>query len=153
MEKLSSQVKIYWIIKSLITGLILGTVLSVGLHISLGFLWLTVLALLFLPTLFSLFSIYRYRNWGFEVKNSYLSIQFGVITKVSMKIPYVRVQHIDTNRGPIERILGLASVRVYTAGSSGADIRIPGLKRSRAEELQKELKEKAIESEKGFDGV
>jgi len=68
-------------------------------------------------------------------------------------VPYVRVQHIDTNRGPLERFLGLASLRVYTAGSQGADMRIPGLSRERAEEMQEDLKKKAIESEQGFDGV
>ncbi len=50
----------------------------------------------------------------------------GVATDTS--VPYVRVQHVDTTRGPVERAIGLASVVVYTAGTRGADITIPGLR-------------------------
>lgn len=40
--------------------------------------------------------------------------------------PISRIQTVDTSRGPIEQLLGLATLTVTTASSSGA-IRIPGL--------------------------
>jgi membrane protein YdbS with pleckstrin-like domain len=62
-------------------------------------------------------------------------------------VPYVRVQHIDTQRGPVYRLLGLSKVVVYTAGSKGADVTIPGLSRSDASDVQEKLRDLAIESE------
>jgi membrane protein YdbS with pleckstrin-like domain len=67
-------------------------------------------------------------------------------------VPYVRVQHIDTSRGPIERAVGLSTLVVYTAGSRGADVTISGLTPPEADDLQTRLKVLAIESE-GEDAV
>jgi membrane protein YdbS with pleckstrin-like domain len=69
------------------------------------------------------------------------------VTEVVTSVPFVRVQHVDTQRGPVERLAGLASVVVYTAGSRGADVTIPGLRPERAEQLREQLRELAIESE------
>lgn len=91
--------------------------------------------------------VYRYRFWRFEVRDEDLYIQRGVITQVRTLVPYVRVQHVDSRRSPTDRALGLASVVVYTAGSRGADVTIPGLTPDRATELQNRLRTLAIESE------
>lgn len=88
-----------------------------------------------------------YRSWRFEIQDDALFLQRGVVTRVDTSVPYVRVQHTDTQRGPIERTAGLASVVVYTAGSRGADIRIPGLDPDRADDLRRQLRELAVESE------
>ncbi len=56
------------------------------------------------------------------------------------------------SRGPLERGLGLASVVVYTAGSRGADVTIPGVALDRADDLQARLKQLAIVAE-GEDAV
>jgi membrane protein YdbS with pleckstrin-like domain len=59
----------------------------------------------------------------------------------------VRVQHVDSRKGPLERVLGLGRVVVYTAGSRGADVAIPGLLADRADDVQETLRRLAIESE------
>jgi membrane protein YdbS with pleckstrin-like domain len=46
--------------------------------------------------------------------------------------PFNRIQHCSINSGPFERKLGLASLSVYTAGTEGADIKIPGLREDTA---------------------
>ena len=76
-----------------------------------------------------------------------------MFTEVRTIVPFVRVQHVDTQRGPIERAAGLSSVVVYTAGSRGADVTIPGLTPERAEALQEQLRRLAIESERESDAV
>lgn len=91
---------------------------------------------------------YRFRIWRFEVRDEELYIRRGVFTRVETLVPYVRVQHVDTRRNPIARTVGLGSVVVYTAGSRGSDVTIPGLTRERAEELQRTLRDLAIESER-----
>jgi membrane protein YdbS with pleckstrin-like domain len=97
-----------------------------------------------------LYSILRYRNWGFEMRDDYLYLEHGVIRKVKTKVPYVRVQHVDTQRGLVDRIAGLSSLVVYTAGSRGADVGIPGLLPEDADDIQEELRKVAVESEEEF---
>jgi membrane protein YdbS with pleckstrin-like domain len=52
--------------------------------------------------------------------------------------PLSRVQTVDAVRGPIEQALGLATLRVTTASSSGA-ISIVGLDKDVAAELAERL--------------
>jgi membrane protein YdbS with pleckstrin-like domain len=88
-----------------------------------------------------------YRTWRYEVRDDSLYLTRGVVTRVQTIVPYVRVQHVDTRRSPVERLLGLSSLVVYTAGSRGADVTIPGLTDDRAADLQRRLKALAIASE------
>ncbi|MFC4986564.1 MULTISPECIES: PH domain-containing protein [Saliphagus] len=94
----------------------------------------------------------RYSVWRFELREDALYIERGVLTRVKTVVPFVRVQHVDSQRGPVERAVGLATVVVYTAGSRSADVAIPGLRPDRAEDLREELRRLAIESE-GEDAV
>jgi membrane protein YdbS with pleckstrin-like domain len=98
-------------------------------------------------TLGTVHALLRYRMWRFEVRDDTLYIERGVLVTVRTVVPYVRVQHVDSRRGPLERVLGLGRVVVYTAGSRGADVAIPGLLAERADDVQETLRRLAIESE------
>jgi membrane protein YdbS with pleckstrin-like domain len=98
------------------------------------------------------FAVLRYRLWGYEVRDDSLYLERGVFTRVRTVVPFVRIQHVDSARGPVERLLGLASTVVYTAGSRGADVRVPGLTSDGSDELQDRLKQLAIRAE-GDDAV
>ncbi|MEF8783733.1 MAG: PH domain-containing protein [Haloarculaceae archaeon] len=91
----------------------------------------------------------RYRAWRYRLRDDALYLERGVLTSVRTVVPHVRVQHVDTSRGPMERSLGLSTLVVYTAGSRGADVSIPGLTPEEASDLQRRLKELAIETEGG----
>mgnify|MGYP000109069637 CR=1 FL=1 len=95
------------------------------------------------------FAFLRYRIWRFELQDDALYLERGVLTRVETSVPYVRVQHIDTHRGPVERLVGLSSVVVYTAGSRGADVTVPGLAPERARRLRDRLRDLAVASETG----
>lgn len=91
----------------------------------------------------------RYRIWSYRVREDALYLERGVVTTVKTVAPHVRIQHVDTQRGPFERALGLSTLVVYTAGSRGADVSIPGLRTDVAADLQRRVKQLAIESEGG----
>ena len=104
--------------------------------------------------LFVLFAVYGvvravflYRSWRYVVREESLYLTRGVLTTVQTVVPYVRVQHIDTRRSAFERVLGLSTLVVYTAGSRGADVTVPGLRPETAEDLQSRLERLAIASE------
>lgn len=150
-QSLNNRIRYLWTATSALIYLVMGSIISGLLSIAIG------ASAFVLPPLFlvlgSLYGLRRYSNWGFEVRDDHLYIEHGVLKKTYSMVPYVRVQHIDTDRGPLDRMLGLSVLRVYTAGSKGADIRIPGLEKANASDLQEKLRDSAISSEKGFDAV
>lgn len=81
----------------------------------------------------------RYRCWGYRVGEGGVRIRRGVLWRTVSVVPFVRIQHVDTRRGPLARWAGLSSVIIYTAGTRGASIAIPGLDAAAAEALRDEL--------------
>ncbi|MBI4409014.1 MAG: PH domain-containing protein [Gemmatimonadetes bacterium] len=81
----------------------------------------------------------RYRAWGFSIRERDVLIRRGLVWRTWSSVPHARIQHVDTRRGPLERWLGLAHVVVFTAGSYGAALTIPGLAAEEAEGLRDRL--------------
>ena len=77
-----------------------------------------------------------WRRWRFSIDEELLLARHGIVVHEQKAIPISRLQHVDLTRGPIERLFGLATLVVYTAGTEGASFRLPGLAAQRAEELR-----------------
>lgn len=157
-RKLESMVRLQWIIRSTIGAVVIGVVTAVVAYvISIETTYLAAdvrTAAAIGGTVFGLFALYGvvravllYRSWVYVIRVDSLYLSRGVFTRVRTVVPYIRVQHIDTTRRPLERLLGLSTLVVYTAGSRGADVTIPGLTPDRASTLQRRLKRLAIDSE------
>lgn len=152
MERLDPRVRVVWLVRVVV----FAVVAAGGIAFAVGALdgrpvdspaVAGVTAFVLVIGLGTGYTELRYRAWGFEVQDDTLYIERGVLVNVQTVVPYVRVQHVDSRRGPLERVLGLGRVVVYTAGSRGADVSIPGLKADRATEVQQSLRQLAIESE------
>jgi membrane protein YdbS with pleckstrin-like domain len=155
MESLHPRVRVQWILTTFVTASVLaGAVAAVGAAVDAVSLS-PVVPIAVGTTIGAagvLHAFARFDRWRYEIQADALYLERGVITQVETAVPFVRVQHVDTQRGPIARLLGIASVVVYTAGSRGADVTVPGLTPDRAETLRNRLRELAIESEPD-DGV
>lgn len=68
-----------------------------------------------------------------------LLIQRGVFWRSETRVARSRVQHTDIDHGPIDRWLGLADLRVHTAGTRLASVRLGGVSDARAHELRDAL--------------
>jgi membrane protein YdbS with pleckstrin-like domain len=84
-------------------------------------IWIGI-ALLALTVLLSIFSVIIYpklqwRKWRYEVHDSEIDIQHGVFIIRRTLIPMVRVQHVDTQQGPLLRKFNLSSVTISTAAT------------------------------------
>ena len=157
-RELASTVRIQWILRSTVAAGVLGVIVA-GITLALGFGTDVVPAgrstavtaggaTFLLATVYGVLkAVLLYRSWEYVVRADSLYLRRGVFTHVRTVVPYVRVQHIDTTRSPLERLLGLSTLVVYTAGSRGADVTIPGLTPERASKLQSRLERLAIESE------
>lgn len=82
-----------------------------------------------------------YKYWSFEVKDNEIILQYGIFNRIKTLAPYSKVQHIDVQQSIIERIYDLSRLVLYTAGTRGADVILPGLPIQYAEELRDSLKD------------
>lgn len=86
-----------------------------------------------------------YRFLRFEVTPLGLYVQRGWLTRSWTIVPHSRIQAVETSSGPLERMLGIASVEVRTASAAAA--RIPGLDEARIARLRDDLAALAGEGE------
>jgi membrane protein YdbS with pleckstrin-like domain len=60
----------------------------------------------------------------------------GWLIHVDTIVPFVRVQHIDVTRGPLEKMFGTATLVIHTAGTHNNVVVVPGLAPERADALR-----------------
>lgn len=148
MERLHPRVRLVWALGAVITSVVVGSIATGFIFFFTDWpLWSGAVVAAVVLVLGLGHVVLRYRIWRYEVQEDALYLERGVLTRVRTVVPYVRIQHVDTQRGPIERIVGIGSVVVFTAGSRGADVSIPGLDPERATELQQRLRSLVGESE------
>jgi membrane protein YdbS with pleckstrin-like domain len=99
-------------------------------------LWVTVLVVLLLYVV--LVPQWRYLVHRWEVTETAVYTQTGWWARERRIAPMSRVQTVDHRNGAIERIFGLATVRITTASSAGA-LTIEGLDQLQALDLVDDL--------------
>jgi uncharacterized protein len=80
----------------------------------------------------------RFRAWGYLERDEDLEIRRGVMVQRLSVVPYGRMQFVEITTGPVERIFGLATIRLHTAAAA-SDARIPGLHPDEAARLRDRL--------------
>jgi uncharacterized protein len=80
----------------------------------------------------------RWRHWSWRLSDAALELRSGVIVRRHVTLPHFRVQQIDVLEGPLERLLGLATLTVTTA-SAGGSASLPGLRVEDAPAIRREL--------------
>jgi hypothetical protein len=156
MTRLHPRVRLVWAARSVVSAAVLGVVLAVVVRVApLGPVvpvWTPLAVAGALLVVGVVHALLRYRSWTYEVRDDAIYLERGVLTRVRTVVPFVRIQHVDSSRGPVERAVGLGRVVVYTAGSRGADVTVPGLTPASADDLRERLKRLAIRAE-GEDAV
>ena len=147
MERLDPRVVPYWLLTGLFSTLVLccflgGAALFVHMQFEEHFvLVVTAVSLLGGSSLiWSLISpSLAYARWRYQVDHEVLRMRYGILFHEERSIPISRMQHIDLTRGPIERLFGLATLVVFTAGNEGSAFRVPGLTAARAREIRDQV--------------
>lgn len=80
-----------------------------------------------------------YRNIRWRLDEDGLRVRRGRIWRTEVLVPRARVQHLDIERGPIERRYGLATLIVHTAGTRMNALRQPGFDEDTAARLRDAL--------------
>mgnify|MGYP000309563063 FL=1 len=91
---------------------------------------------------FSMLYGYLYdRAIAYQVRELDITMYSGVFFKKVVTQPFLRLQHIELKRGPIERKFGLATIQVFSAGGSQHTFSLPGLTLKQATSLRQYILE------------
>lgn len=103
-----------------------------------GAIGLAVLAILIL-----VYSVLYFLRFQFFIneKSEEFVLQKGVFSSDVINIPFHKIQHVNFKRNILQRVIGVYSVVIDTAGSGEEEVEIQALSKERADELAELLME------------
>ena len=128
-HRLSPTARVRWVAQGALFSAVLATVvlgLSIGLPDDLprGFeVTLTVARWLLVPAVLLavvIEPVWRYRVHRWEVTEDAVYTLEGWLSRTWRLVPVRTIQTVDTTRGPLQQLLGLASISVRTASHAGS---------------------------------
>ena len=145
-RQLNASIAFLWVISRTIRFALFGIPFSIFIFVATSFMvnWKFGVAITSLYVVYSLirawvWPVLEYRYYRYAVRDNDLIVQQGVLFRKWSTIPLHRIQHVDTRQGPLERMIGIASLQLYTAAGMHADGSIPGLDTEEAENLRDTL--------------
>jgi membrane protein YdbS with pleckstrin-like domain len=127
---------------ALLTGIIAaaglggGTIAAISGAPNYIFIPIIVVLLFFIITQIFWYPRAAFSGWSYRISKEEIKIRSGVVFQKEVHVPMDRVQHVDVERGPIERQFGLARLILFTAGTKAAQQEIPGLDHEQAKALR-----------------
>jgi len=82
-----------------------------------------------------------YRRLRYGLSDQLLQVVRGWLFHTDTVVPFVRVQHLDVRRGPLDKVFGTATLVVHTAGTHNSIVTVPGLAPQRAAEIRDVIRE------------
>lgn len=67
-----------------------------------------------------------YNRYMFRIGDDAVYINRGILWKRNVVIPYERIQHTSTTRGPVDLLLNLHILNIFTAGTGSVGARFGG---------------------------
>ena len=134
------------VIRTLISQLILLAVFSeIIIFANLpNQLWLLIICEVVLAFFFSYFGAKRCR---YAIREHDIIYQKGLWQQKTTAVSYNRIQHIDISSDPLERRYNTATIKLFTAGGSSADLSISGLPLDIAQSIRQQVLSKLSEKE------
>ena|GEM_PF-1117382 len=106
---------IAWIILMLVAGFTMDSIMGIDKGLFPLFFF-TLIVILVLPYL--LWTELNYHNYTYQFRKKRLVIRKGVLNKERTVIPYMKIQNVNINRNLLQRSLGIATVKIETAGTN-----------------------------------
>lgn len=84
----------------------------------------------------------RWRRWGYAFTGRELHVSHGWLVHVHTIVPVSRVQHIDVQQGVLQRVFGVSTLVLHTAGTDNSVVVLPGVTRETAEDIRDAIRVK-----------
>lgn len=91
----------------------------------------------------AVWAVLALKHKGYALRRHDILYKSGVIWRRTTALPFNRIQHVETTSGVLDRLFGLASIVIYTAGGTGGDLKIHGLESGHAERLREHILDRA----------
>lgn len=136
--------KKYWtvmVINFLITFLVVGGIISV-ISVLFGtpqYLWYILggYSILMIVSFFLKKISFSKRSYALRERD--IIYRHGILSTITIIIPFTRIQHVGINEGFVSRYYNLAQLQIYTAGGSSSDLKISGLLKVDAEQIKEAI--------------
>jgi len=83
--------------------------------------------------------LFAWRYKGYALREKDLFYKTGIWFRKNTVMAFHRVQHIEIHQGPLERLFGISSLTLFTAGGGSSDLTIPGLHPETASKLKNQI--------------
>lgn len=156
MNQLDPQVKTVWALRSFMRTCLRTVFVFVIESVATGNDWSllgmpyggwTALSLIGGIAWLAVFPQILYRRWFFDFRSEEVCLKYGFLTIVEIIAPYIRIQHIDVVQSVWDRMFGLSSLVIHTAGSRSSSLVVPGLQLEYAESVRDFLKTKVMQED------
>ena len=126
-QRLPRAARTMWRVQIAGAGLLAAAIASGTLGVwGLAVVALAILAAAVVPELL-------WRRWRYEIRDEEIDLRHGLLTVKRTLVPIRRVQHVDTETGPVQGMFDLATVSFHTAAGK---TEIPALTRGEAEAVR-----------------
>ncbi|MGI8975531.1 MAG: PH domain-containing protein [Thermomicrobiales bacterium] len=85
------------------------------------------------------FNLLEWQFFRYAFTDRELVVRSGVFQKQERAVPFERIQAINIEEAPLERLVGIARVKVETAAGGAADVKIDAIERASAYRLREDL--------------
>ncbi|WBL26916.1 PH domain-containing protein [Zunongwangia sp. HGR-M22] len=93
--------------------------------------------------LFLIFMVFNFikkqPRYAYAIREKDLIYKRGFLLSKSTVVSFNRIQHVSISRSLLDKWLDLSTLKIFTAGGSGSDVKIPGLDPIIAEKLKETL--------------
>ena len=134
---------VQWAVANLAAVLILS--LPLILVLSGWWAWLPLWLAITVPAVTLVLAVWRLaliprqvRAIGYAERDDDLLVRGGIFFQRTLAVPYGRMQYVDIAVGPVERGLGLCTLKLHTA-APGTNALIPGLPAAEGARLREQL--------------
>ncbi len=103
--------------------------------------YVSVLLLLFISLRYLLMKM-AFARRSYAVREHDIIYRHGILSVITTIVPFNRIQHVALLEGFIERKYHVATIQIFTAGGSSADIKVAGLPKEIASALKEIILEK-----------
>ncbi len=146
------EVELHPISKKYLVKLQIGTTISflffaVGLFVAYKFsspefhnyiIWAGVFILLIFGwTVFN--NLMYVKKSGYALREQDIIFKRGFLFERITVVPFNRIQHVSVERSFLDKMLKISTVKVFTAGGSGSDVSVPGIKPQTAISVKEEI--------------
>lgn len=81
-----------------------------------------------------------YQYFEYELTTDTLDIDSGVFARREREVPYRRIQNVDVTQTVVQRVLGIATVKLETAGGGSTEAVLECVAQTEAQRLQREIR-------------